>query len=778
MRRINQKIMFSGSSFNGSKLKSQLRMASSQIQITSNRKAALLKQSMQEIAMLLKEDPPKYEKARLKTEAFIRDDNLAQALDILQLQCNLLVDRVKLIDYNGKTCPPELKSCIATLIYATPYIDSVKELSLIQKQFRAKYGKHFEEAALKNSEKVVNEKIAALLTMQPPPPFLVQKYMVGICEQYEINWKPTVVVGPPPTPPPPSNPSASLSPAVVYDLNGSNNKENTKDDKMNNKYDYYTVQAKDVVVVATPEYHQQKQQDYPVERKLASAAPQYPASTAPLAESVVEAEAFLIEEEKKSSVVANAMPDQPSKEQLYKTIDMKNNITAAAAKSKLDKMQEQLNKLDFDLPPPPTAPLGNKPDSSFTLPPPAPKSSYPKRQSGVDSTCEKSSNTPSTICGGQQQNQDHNNAQDIKALTDGKRVDIHDVSDEEATVLIKRKGSEHFDKVQAHVDDHKSNEESTSTRGKECLVNDAENISGLVVKSGQNPATEEIDMQSKDVALEDKLQRLQVSNTSKATDEQPADSLTKQAQMNTCHSTGDNIYASREELLEGSNTKNQLKNDQPTDESMSIAAETDSIEELREKEAIISQVVHVCDTPSEQRVEEGKEDIPSSKLTTVIDHKLIVGTETAGEEKEEIFSPPVYHAVISADYPKVSVQQPSSSQMESIETSEANDVSNMDINAPKTCDAPNPTSTFNFHPQFSSKKTKEERKKQRTMLAAAAGVVGGVAGMVVPGVAVSVVTGVGSAMIAKKISKSIHKKGLQHQQTQHQEAHASDGLSG
>ena len=52
----------------------ELKMAVHRFQMASNKKSALLKQQMREVAVLLAEDPPKEEKARIKAEALIRDD--------------------------------------------------------------------------------------------------------------------------------------------------------------------------------------------------------------------------------------------------------------------------------------------------------------------------------------------------------------------------------------------------------------------------------------------------------------------------------------------------------------------------------------------------------------------------------------------------------------------------------------------------------------------------------------------------------------------------------
>ena len=164
-------------------------MAVHRFQMASNKKAALLKQNMREVAVLLAEDPPKEEKARIRAEALIRDDYMIEAYDILSLNCDLLSERIKLIQHS-KECPPDLVSCISTLIYAAPRVD-IPELTVIRKQFKAKYGKQFEESAMKNVGGVLNERVVTKLSVEPPAAYLVQTYLEQICEKYEVDWSPT-----------------------------------------------------------------------------------------------------------------------------------------------------------------------------------------------------------------------------------------------------------------------------------------------------------------------------------------------------------------------------------------------------------------------------------------------------------------------------------------------------------------------------------------------------------------------------------------------------------
>lgn len=164
-------------------------MAVHRFQMASNKKSALLKQSMREVAILLAEDPPKEEKARIKAEALIRDDYMIEAYDILSLTCELLSERLKLISFS-KECPPDLVSSVATLIYAAPRVD-IPELLEIRKQFRAKYGKKFDEDAMRNVGGILNERVLTKLSVHPPAAYLVQTYLERSCEKYEVKWSPT-----------------------------------------------------------------------------------------------------------------------------------------------------------------------------------------------------------------------------------------------------------------------------------------------------------------------------------------------------------------------------------------------------------------------------------------------------------------------------------------------------------------------------------------------------------------------------------------------------------
>ena len=176
--------------YDPSKLKPQLKMAVTRFSIAANKKSALSKQVTREIAKMLGETPPREEKARIKAEALIRDDDTIEAYEILQLTCDLLFERIRLMSH-ASACPPDLVESVSTLMWASVVVD-IPELVEIRKQFRHKYGRDFEEDAMRNAGGVVNERVASKLSVQPPSAYDVQVYLEKIADEHGVEWKPRV----------------------------------------------------------------------------------------------------------------------------------------------------------------------------------------------------------------------------------------------------------------------------------------------------------------------------------------------------------------------------------------------------------------------------------------------------------------------------------------------------------------------------------------------------------------------------------------------------------
>jgi Regulator of Vps4 activity in the MVB pathway len=176
--------------FNVPKLKSHLKMAAGRLEIDSAKKTALMKQNMREVAELLNESPTKEEKARLRTEALIRDDNTLVAYDILRLECLLLMERVSYMNHCHE-CPTDLSGCVSDLIFAAPWT-GIKEMKSVRKQFRRKWGRAFKMRAMTNEGGILNPKVVQNLSNQPSTKQTVDLYMEKICRQYDVDWTPTI----------------------------------------------------------------------------------------------------------------------------------------------------------------------------------------------------------------------------------------------------------------------------------------------------------------------------------------------------------------------------------------------------------------------------------------------------------------------------------------------------------------------------------------------------------------------------------------------------------
>ena len=108
----------------------------------------------------------------------------------MQLNCELLSERIHLISHS-KECPADLISSISTLIWASAIVD-IPELLEIRKQFRYKYGKEFDADAMQNVGGVINERVAAKLSVQPPSAYMVQTYLEKIADEHQVDWHPKV----------------------------------------------------------------------------------------------------------------------------------------------------------------------------------------------------------------------------------------------------------------------------------------------------------------------------------------------------------------------------------------------------------------------------------------------------------------------------------------------------------------------------------------------------------------------------------------------------------
>ncbi|KAJ3357782.1 hypothetical protein GGF32_000865 [Allomyces javanicus] len=170
--------------FSANRLKVNLKLSVSRLKLLQQKKASVNAAQRKEIATLLENG--KVESARVRVEHIIREDLLMEALEVIELYCELLLARFGLIE-SMATCDMAIQEAVHTLIYASPRVD-VKELHQVRDQLAAKYGRDFANGALENRSDVVSRRVIAKLRVQTPDVFLVNQYLNEIAKAYKVDF--------------------------------------------------------------------------------------------------------------------------------------------------------------------------------------------------------------------------------------------------------------------------------------------------------------------------------------------------------------------------------------------------------------------------------------------------------------------------------------------------------------------------------------------------------------------------------------------------------------
>lgn len=173
---------------NYTKLKTNLRLIINRLKLLEKKKTEMALKSRKEIADYI--SAGKEDRARIRVEHIIREDYLVEAMELLEMYCDLLLARFGLIQ-TQKELDPGLEESIASIIWATPRLQAdVQELKAVTDEFAHKYGKEFAQACRGNQLSNVNEKVMHKLSVQAPPKALVERYMVEIAKSYNVPFEP------------------------------------------------------------------------------------------------------------------------------------------------------------------------------------------------------------------------------------------------------------------------------------------------------------------------------------------------------------------------------------------------------------------------------------------------------------------------------------------------------------------------------------------------------------------------------------------------------------
>uniref|UniRef100_A0A4W3JRG0 IST1 homolog n=1 Tax=Callorhinchus milii TaxID=7868 RepID=A0A4W3JRG0_CALMI len=181
-----------GSGFKAERLRVNLRLVINRLKLLEKKKTELAQKARKEIADYLSSG--KDERARIRVEHIIREDYLVEAMEILELYCDLLLARFGLIQ-SMKELDPGLGESVSTLIWAAPRLQSeVTELKVVSDQLCAKYSKEYGKLCRTNQIGTVNERLMHKLSVEAPPKILVERYLIEIAKNYNVPYEPDAVV--------------------------------------------------------------------------------------------------------------------------------------------------------------------------------------------------------------------------------------------------------------------------------------------------------------------------------------------------------------------------------------------------------------------------------------------------------------------------------------------------------------------------------------------------------------------------------------------------------
>ncbi|KAM5297225.1 IST1 homolog isoform 1-T5 [Glossophaga mutica] len=178
--------MFS-SAFKADRLRANLQLAAGHLKLLERKKTEQAQKARKEIADYLAAG--KDERARIRVEHIIREDYLVEAMEILELYCDLLLARFGLIQ-TTKELDPGLAESVSTVIWAAPRLQSeVPELKMVSNQLCAKYSQEYGQLCRTSEIGTVSPRLMCKLNVDTLPQVLVEQYLIEIAKNYNVPYK-------------------------------------------------------------------------------------------------------------------------------------------------------------------------------------------------------------------------------------------------------------------------------------------------------------------------------------------------------------------------------------------------------------------------------------------------------------------------------------------------------------------------------------------------------------------------------------------------------------
>lgn len=173
---------------NYTKLKTHLRLAINRLKLLEKKKTELAQKARREIADFIATG--KTERAKIRVEYIIREDYMVEAMELLEMYCDLLLARFGLIQ-QIKNLDDGLAEAISTILWAAPRIQTdVQEIKVIADILTSKYGKQYTEACREEAIQTISEKLKHKMSVQSPSKLLVEKYLIEIAKNYNVEYEP------------------------------------------------------------------------------------------------------------------------------------------------------------------------------------------------------------------------------------------------------------------------------------------------------------------------------------------------------------------------------------------------------------------------------------------------------------------------------------------------------------------------------------------------------------------------------------------------------------
>ncbi|TYG85486.1 hypothetical protein ES288_A13G058100v1 [Gossypium darwinii] len=173
-----------GRGFKPSKFKSLVTLAISRLAVFKNQHQIRCNQARSDVVQLLQ--LAHHDRALLRVDQVIKEQNMLYVFVILEGYCNLVIERLHLIEQD-RVCPHELKEAISGLLFASSRCGEFPELLEIRAVFTSHYGKEFAARAIELRNNCgVNAKIIQKLSTRQPDLQSTRNVLNQIAAEYGI----------------------------------------------------------------------------------------------------------------------------------------------------------------------------------------------------------------------------------------------------------------------------------------------------------------------------------------------------------------------------------------------------------------------------------------------------------------------------------------------------------------------------------------------------------------------------------------------------------------